>query len=212
MISIIHPSRSRPKKSFDTIKRWIQRAGTDDLEVIVSLDLDDPMLNEYARLYEQLPFAHTKVIMDNNNAVKAINRAARIAQGNTLIVVSDDTDCCANWATKIIKYTEHKTDWVLKVQDGIQPKMITQPILDRVYFQRDGFIYNPAYDHAWADREFTEVAHRRKRVITKNMMFRHLHYSVLKNKKRDEQYARTDATFDSGKKIFLERQKMNFGL
>lgn len=212
MISIIHPSRGRPQKSLDTIKRWILRAGTNDLEVLISLDVEDPMIGEYWRLYEQLPFAHTKIINENKNAVEAINCAARISLGNILIVVSDDVDCPPNWATKIIKYTEHKSDWVLKVQDGIQPKMITQPVLDRVYYQRDGFIYNPAYDHAWADREFTEVAHRRKRVITKNIMFRHLHYSVLKNKKRDEQYARTDATFDSGKKIFLERQKMNFEL
>lgn len=212
MISILHPSRSRPQKSFDTVNRWIQKAGTTDLEVIISLDKHDSHLGNYYALYDKISNQVLIYVGDNKNAVEAINAAARIAKGNIIIVVSDDTDCCPNWANKIIKYTEHKSDWVMKVQDGIQPKIITMPIMDRVYYQRDGFIYNPAYSHAWSDREFTEVAHRRKIVITKNIMFKHLHYSVLKNKKRDEQYARTDATFESGKKIFIQRQKMNFGL
>ncbi|HEY3429632.1 MAG TPA: hypothetical protein VGK39_03075, partial [Cyclobacteriaceae bacterium] len=110
-----------------------------------------------------------------------------------------------------LKCVEGKTDFVLKVRDGIQPKMITMPIFDHVYFQRDGYVYNPAYDHCWADREFTEVAHRRKRVIIKNLLFRHLHYSALK-KKPDAQYQRTDATFNRGKEIYRQREKINFGL
>lgn len=207
MISLLCPSRGRPQKSFDTIKRWILRAGTNDVEVIVSLDDDDPQIITYQNLYLNASFTLTLMINGNKNAVEAINRAARISEGNILIVVSDDVDCPVNWATKIIKYTQHKFDWVLKVQDGIQPRIITQPILDRAYYQRDGFIYDPIFSHAWSDRWFTELAHKRKRVITKNIMFRHLHYSVLKNKKRDEQYARTDATFDEGKKIYQELMK-----
>lgn len=207
MISIIHPSRSRPQKSFDTIKRWILRAGTADLDIILSIDRDDKTLPEYYNVYEKLNFPFLWLDEPNKNTVEAINGAAREARGNIMIVVSDDTDCPPNWATKIIKYTQHKSDWVLKVQDGIQPRIITQPILDRVYYQRDGFIYDPRFSHAWSDRWFTELAHKRKRVITKNIMFRHLHYSVLKNKKRDEQYARTDATFDEGKKIYQELMK-----
>lgn len=214
MISILHPSRGRPQKSFETISKWILKAGIKDFEIIVSLDNDDPCLTEYERLYVVVGLNHPNTLMVNHNksAIEAINRAARIAQGNIFVVVSDDTDCPAQWAVRILRYTEGKTDWVLKVRDGIQPTMITQPILDRVYFQRDGYIYNPAYNHAWADREFTDVAHKRGRVITKNITFKHLHYSVLKNKKRDEQYARTDATFDSGKRIYQERKKINFGL
>lgn len=214
--SILHPSRSRPQKSFETIKKWILKAGLpkNELEIIVSVDTDDPQLSIYRHYYWDIciDFPFTFLVHDNRGAVEAINRAARIAQGRILIVVSDDTDPAVRWGERLLKLTEGKTDFVLKVRDGIQPKMITMPILDRTYFQRDGFIFNPVYDHCWADREFTEVAHKRKRVITKNIMFRHLHYSVLKNKKRDEQYARTDATFNKGKKIFLERQKINFGL
>lgn len=212
-ISLIHPSRSRPQKSFSTITSWLNRcANPSGVEFLISLDADDSTLDEYKNLYGGLICNKLIIILNNKSAVEAINAAAKVSTARILMVVSDDTACPTSWDRKIIKYTEHKSDFVLKVQDGIQPRIITAPIMDRVYYQRDGFIYNPAYDHCFADREFTEVANKRKRVITKNIMFRHLHYSVLKNKKRDDQYARTDATFESGKKIFLQRQKMNFGL
>lgn len=201
MISILHPSRSRPKQSFETISKWIQKAGMSDFEIILSVDSDDSQLGMYYELYSNLQHAFTLLEIDNKSTVEAVNAAARIAQGNIMIVVSDDTDCPPSWATKILRYTEGKSDFVLKVKDGIQPKMITMPILDRKYFQRDGHIYNPAFKHAWADRFFTELAYKRKRVFEKNIMFRHLHYSVLK-KKPDEQYRRTDATFNEGKKIY----------
>lgn len=202
MISLIHPSRGRPQQSFETINKWILKAGISDFEIILNLDEDDPTLPDYFNFYEHLyRREHTKLILPNKNAVEAINRAARIAKGNIFIVVSDDSDCPQRWATRILKYTEGKTDFVLKVRDGIQPRMITQPILDRVYYQRDGYIYHPDFSHAWADRYFTEVAHKRGRVITKNILFRHLHYSVLK-KKPDPQYQRTDATFNEGKEIY----------
>lgn len=205
MISILHPSRGRPKQSFETISKWILKAGMSDFEIILSLDEDDSTLPDYFNFYDChfKTFAHSKLILPNKSTVEAVNAAARIAQGNILIVVSDDTDCPPSWATKILRYTEGKSDFVLKVKDGIQPKMITMPIVDRVYFQRDGHIYNPAFKHAWADRFFTELAYKRKRVIEKNIMFRHLHYSVLK-KKPDEQYRRTDATFNEGKRIYNE--------
>lgn len=203
MFSLIHPSRSRPQKSFETIQKWILKAGMKGFEIIVSLDSDDPELPQYKHYYLDIciDFPFRVVIHPNKNAVQAINGAALLAKGNILIVVSDDSDCPARWATRILKYTEGKTDFVLKVRDGIQPKMITMPILDRAYYQRDGYIYHPEFSHCWADRFFTEVAHKRKRVIEKNITFRHMHYSVLK-KKPDAQYQKTDATFDEGKLIY----------
>jgi hypothetical protein len=208
MISILHPSRGRPQKSFDTISKWIRKAGV-ELEVILSLDVTDPELTKYYQLYKETnAFILT---LDNKNAVEAINNAAKIAKGNIFIVVSDDSDCCSAWGIKILKATEGKSDFVLKVRDGIQPTLITMPILDRQYFQRDGFIYHPKFDHAFADRLFSELAYKRKRVITKNDLFKHLHYSILKDKTRDAQYERTDATFESGRAIYKELKK-EYGL
>lgn len=209
MISIIAPSRGRPQQSFETTNKWILKAGMKDLEVIVSVDKSDPLFYHYTNAYEHSGFM--VCVNETDNSVGAINLAASLSHGNILIVVSDDQEPASSWATKILRYTEGRQDWVLKVQDGIQPKIITQPIMDRIYYQRDGYIYYPGYEHLFCDREFTDVAHLRKRVITKNLRFLHRHYSVLK-KQPDEQYKRSNLTYEQGKKLYLERKKINFGL
>ena len=212
MISIIHPSRGRSRQSFETISKWILKAGADDFEVLVGVEWED--YEEYVKVYfpnsGQSCNPPPDKIRDKisicpghyGSAVAAINSVARMhAKGRIFIVVSDDTEPCVRWASRIEKYTAGLTDFVLKTRDGIQPKMINMPILDRAYYQRDGYIYHPEFSHCWADRYFTEIAHKRGRVITKNIMFRHLHYSALK-KKPDAQYQRTDATFNQGKIIY----------
>lgn len=209
LISILHPSRSRPKQSYETISKWILKAGIKDFEILVAVEYDE--WDTYVNHYSSTQFPIKMCPGDYGTAVNAINSLSRITQGNIMIVVSDDTDAPLNWAARILKYTEGKRDFVMKVRDGIQPKMITQPILDRVYFQRDGWIYHPRFKHCFADQFFTDLAHKRKRVITKNILFKHNHYSVSKSKKRDAQYERTDATFNEGREIYKELKK-EYGL
>jgi glycosyltransferase involved in cell wall biosynthesis len=209
--SLIHPSRSRPLKSHNTISKWLTRCvDNTSIEVIVSLDTDDPDSSEYDKLYK---FQQIKVIVnDNRSAVDAVNKAALISKGDILIVVSDDSDCPPMWDDVILKATEGKKDWVLKVNCGIQKRIITMPIMDRAYFKRDMRIYNPIFKHSFSDTTLTEMAHIRGRVIVRNdIMFRHLHYSVM-GEQPDALYLRNDATHDEGRKIFQELQKRNFDL
>lgn len=208
MISIIHPSRGRPKQSFENMKLWIQRADSSDIEIILSLDEDDPDLPDYHNFYEHLYGAPplTKLILPNKSSVEAINNAAKIAKGNIFIVVADDQRCPINWYRRIIKYTEGHSDFVLKVKDGFQDRIITMPILDRVYFNRDGYIYHPRFQHLFCDTYFTDVAFKRKRVISKNITFPHLQYSILKTEP-DATYKKNNQTYESGKKTYLELRK-----
>lgn len=211
MISLIHASRSRPKQSFETMKRWIQRAAYKDFEIIVSVDSDDQTISQYHDIYKSLPHDFTWLDAPNKSSVEAINRAARIAQGNILIVVSDDQDCPINWLNKIMKYTENKGDFVLHVKDGFQKNLITMPIMDRAYYNRLGYIYYPGYDHLFSDREFTDVAYKLKKVIIKNITFLHKQYSII-GAEPDLLNHRNNATYEAGKKLYLERKKINFGL
>ena len=91
MISLIHPSRGRPRKSFETINKW-HRYHNLPYELIVSIDVDDPQRLEYAKLFWDYQGA---IILQGKNlsAVDAINNGARAATGDILIVVSDDTEC-----------------------------------------------------------------------------------------------------------------------
>jgi hypothetical protein len=202
--SIIHPSRSRPDKSAKTIDTWILYADGDP-EVILSLDEDDPYKNTYRTAYTEM------IVLNNKSSVEAINNAAKIAKGEILIVVSDDTDCFPGWDTAILKEVQGKTDWILKTQDGIQKWIITFPVIHRDYYNRFGYIYHPSYKHLFCDTELTCVADITGRKITSNLLFPHNHYSIGKSS-IDDVYRKNDATNAEGERIFLERYRRNFDL
>ena len=204
MISIIHPSRSRPEKSWKTCQEWMSKAHC-DVELIISLDSDDPRLKEY-----KFP-ADIVIVNHNRSAVDAINNAAKIANGDILIVVSDDTECFYGWGKAIEKLTVGKTDWVIKTQDGIQPWLITMPIMDRIYYDRFGYIYHPDYTHCFCDTELTLVADLLQRKIESNYSFPHAHHSIGRAEK-DYVSERADSTFESGKKVFIGRRSNLFGI
>lgn len=212
LISLIHPSRSRPQKSKDTCLKWLTRAAC-DVELIVSIDDNDPSRRQYYDAYSQLDPFRIKVISNpNRSAVDAVNNAAKESKGDILIVVSDDSDCHTNWGPLILSATEGKKDFVLKTYDGIQDWIITMPVLDREYYNRFGYIYQPEYLHMFCDTEFTHVADITNKVIwRKDIIFPHLHYSVTKAR-RDEISEKADQTQRHGMNIYLRRFRESFGL
>lgn len=203
-ISLIHPSRQRPKMALDTANHWLDNS-EDDFEYILSLDNDD--LSPYNN-----PFDDSLTIRNNNKyAVDAINNAAKVATGDILIVISDDFQCPVHWDDQIKEATEGKSDWIAKTFDGIQKWIITLPIMDRAYYNRFGYIYYPEYLHMFCDTELTCVADLTGRKINLDIPFTHNHYSTGKTV-RDEVSIRADATWDQGEKLFVERAKRNFDL
>lgn len=210
--SILHPSRSRPEKSFSTIQFWKeQSSGTNDIETIVSIDKSDELGIKYYGAYEKFnhPIHRVRFIEnDNRSAVDAINNAAKVATGDIFIVVSDDTSCPNNWDTDILKEVEGKTDWILKTQDGIQDYIITMTLMDRVYYDRFGYIYHPGYSHLFADTYMTCVADINGRKLTSNLLFSHKHYSNSGGKEGpDELHKRNDATWAQGEELFIKLMK-----
>lgn len=206
MISLLHPTRSRPEKSKQTTSKWLADAGQ-NVELIVSIDEGDPLKSTYHGLYPT-----NCIINHNRSAIDAINNAAKIASGDILIVVSDDSDCPRNWVEKVMRSINGRRDFILKVNDGIQRWVITMPIMDRAYYNRFGYIYYPEYKHMFADTELTHIADLTKRTITRNdIIFPHKHYSVTKQAKDNVSLA-ADSTWDQGKQLYLNRVKECFGL
>lgn len=211
MISLIHATRGRPQKSFDTIRKWMMNAGMPGVELIVSTDQDDPTLQQYIDGYQNLRFPFTFLNLPNKSSVQAINAAAKVSRETIIMSVSDDQEPSAQWAVRLLHYTKDRADFVMKTKDGIQPIMITLPIMDRKYYERDGYIYYPGYQHLFADQELTDVAHIRKKVLTKNIYFGHRHYSRT-GAAADETYRKNEATYQQGKQLYLQRKKIKFGL
>lgn len=204
MISIIHPSRGRPEQALKTAQKWIELAGC-PIEWWLSLDEDD------RDHYENIPDNTLFLVNKNRSAIDAINNAAIVSRGDILIQIADDFDCPPDWGKQIIETTKGKTDWILKTPDGIQPWIITLPIMDRAYYNRFGYIYHPGYRHMFCDTEMSCVADLTGRRITANIPFKHNHYSVG-GAVKDAISERADKTWEQGEKLFLSRYRQNFGL
>lgn len=213
-ISIIHPTRNRPKEAYETAMKWYNNADN-SYQYILSLDNDDYMLHDYLKLFEL--FQDNKIIKamgctyDNKSAIEAINRGAKQAKCDILIVVSDDTDCPEHWDTLLLEQLKGKSDFCAKVDDGLQPTLVTMPIMDRIYYERYGYIYNPAYQHMFVDQELTAVAIMTGKYIKLPLLFPHNHYSTGKTQK-DALNSRNDATWQQGERLFNERLKTNFDI
>lgn len=204
MISIIAPSRGRPEKSEITMTKWCYLA-TDakNFQFVVSVDANDPKLSKYKEIYGD----YALLISKNRSCVDAINNAAEWrARGDIFVVVSDDTDCFAGWDTALLKELEGKSDYVLKTDDGIQDYIVTMTVCDRVYFEREGYIYHPDFDHQFADTYLTCKADIRGKLIRSKLKFPHLHYSTQKEQP-DALHKRNDATWKQGEELFIKLMK-----
>lgn len=213
--SLLHPSRARYHKSINTVGKWIEKSIKRDFEVIISIDESDPYKEQYRRQYTTGRFDNPNVrliVNSNRSAVEAINNAAKVSEGEILIVVSDDTDAIHGWDKIISEAIGTHKDFVLKVYDGIQDWIVTMPIMDRAYYERFGYVYHPDYKHMFCDTHLTHVADALQRLIIRNdIVIPHLHHSLNKSPK-DELTKRIENTFNEGKSVYLRLLRQNFQL
>lgn len=206
IISLIHPSRGRAQRAHEVATKWISSAGV-DVEYILSVDIDDPQLKEYDKLFKD----HIILTGQNRSAIDAINSAASISTGRILVVMSDDFDCPHYWGHDLKMRTDGLMNWIAKTPDGIQKWIITLPIMDRIYYENLGYIYYPEYKHMFCDTEMSCVADLLQKRIELKLEFTHNHYSTGKTQK-DAINERADKTWEQGENLFIERYKNNFGL
>jgi hypothetical protein len=209
MISLIHPSRSRPKKSFDNAIEWIFKSGV-SVELIVSLDSDDPKLFEYFALYE----GYEPITNPNTCVVEAANHAAKAATGDILIYLSDDFKCPDNWGVLIEEQFKNVTEpLLLQVDDKLQKlgkDVLTIPIMNRQLYERLGYIFHPAYKSMWCDVDlYHTVRNINALKLCPELVFPHEHYCNGKAE-NDETYRRSANNWNQGLAVYKERQRANF--
>ncbi len=208
-ISLLHPSRGRAEIAHRVFELWTQNAsGQNEIEHVLSIDLSDEQIRMYAVLFQD-----SKIIeSDNSNLVEAVNAGAKICNGDLIILISDDFVCPKNWDLLLLDAVKGKQDFVLKTFDGIQKWIVTLPIMDRIYYENQGYIYFPEYQHMFCDTDMTHKASLDGKLIVRNdLVFTHNHYSIGKSEK-DCINTKADLTWQQGEKVYLERVKNNFGL
>ena len=224
-IKIIHPTRNRKEQAFKTASKWLEKSDRPGLiDYYFSVDTDD--IDKWYSIVKIMPkplvsnYIQDLFVLknDNKSAIEAINYAAwyidqyaDTAEKYLLIVVSDDTDAPEHWDTLLLKELEGKSDFVAKVNDGLQHTLVTMPIMDRIYYERYGYLYHPDYKHMFCDQELTAVAIMTGKYIKLPLTFHHLHYTTGKSP-YDEINRRNDATWAQGEALFNERLKTNFDI
>jgi len=208
MITLIHPSRGRAQKSFETSSEWISKAGV-ETELIVSCDSDDPALRDYSVLYEQ------KIIINQNTCVvEATNHAAKLAKFDVMVYLSDDFRCFDNWGVEVMKHFEGVTKPLLiKVDDKLQAftkDVLTIPIMNKALYNELGYFFHPAYKSMFCDQDLYYTVKNMGAIKgCPELIFEHHHY-VNGKAKKDETYERSTGNWNQGKNLYSQRLAQNF--
>jgi len=212
LISLIHPSRGRAKKSFDTTQKWIEKAGC-EVQLILSLDFSDNY-NKYFEQYSNSLFEHKVLVNENSSVVEATNQAALKSVGDILIYLSDDFDCPSNWGLSVLKEFEGEDRPLLvKVDDCLQKfevPVLTIPMMNRALYERLGYFWHGDYKSMFVDEDLYWTARKLNALkFAPHLKFEHQHVSVGKAQD-DETYRNSAKNWDQGKALFAKRKAAGF--
>lgn len=218
-----YTSRSRPKKFIEGLKSIIDNLDKPDkTKVLVTLDNNDPTHDEYQSLI--IPF-YDKVFIkvcsgESKNKINAINRDLNEFKGHwdILINMSDDMRFEYKGFDTVIRnhFTQHfpNGDGFIHYSDGFQHHNVcTMTIEDRMYYDRDKYIYHEDYVSLWCDCEATDIAKERGCYNYVNhseiIIFKHYH-PAWGLSEFDTQYQLTqDLTVDHKDRDTYHRRKAN---
>lgn len=210
--SLLHPSRDRVEMAGKAITEWTSRfSGENTYEYILSLDADDPALEDYRTLAEDHSVCVT--VNRNRSLVDAVNEAAALSSGNVLIAISDDFGCPVHWDLTLEDIVGEDLDVAVLVHDGVSARIMTLPIVGRTFYERHGYIYYPGYPSFLADDDLTALADREGKLVdARHIVFEHRHFTTGRSP-LDNTYRRRDTALEwlRGDRMFRRRCAADFG-
>ena len=215
-IDLIAASRERPERLAAVLRKWVYLSDNPgDIKIIISVDSDDPTVDEYSNILTELSYeakvSITLTVNHNDNTVQAINSCKKYLTGDLIFVISDDTDCFKSWDTEVKKLIKDEIDYfIIKTSDGIGNDLITMPIFSKKYLEKKDYIYYPEYKHMFCDTELTCVASIENCIIDgTHLTFKHLHYTQGYSEK-DHIDIKNQNTFYEGMEVFKKRMDILF--
>lgn len=215
-----YASRSRSDKFRRGLESIAQNSESDNYMALVTLDSDDPKLDQYISEVCLCSMNNLQVfatIGTSKNKIDAINRDLHAVQSwDILVNMSDDMVFTVKGFDNIIRSSfDGNTDLFVHFSDGYQKSNIsTMSIMGRKYFERDGYIYHPDYKSLWCDVEATEVAKLRgcyKYMGDEVNILTHLHVA-WGQAERDALYERNENMNINleDKALYLARKAQNY--
>lgn len=210
--SLIHPSRGRVAQAGAAIDEWRGAAsGVHHYEYLLSVDADDPDRDGYAALARDRDVC--LLVHHNRSIVDAVNHGARRSTGEVLVVVSDDFGCPTRWDQSIASAIGDRRNVAVLVDDGLDGRIMTLPIVDRAFYDSCGYLYFPQYISMYCDDDLTEHASQTGRLIdARHLRFPHRH-PTASGSALDDTYQRQHRplAWIEGRRVLARRRATRFG-
>lgn len=214
------PARGRKQKLFDTLGAYYeQMVNKEDFQFLISIDEDDPTLNNDEVKNMIGSYVNAKVVVGPPvGKIGAVNRDMDQASPWYIVVlISDDMMPKLKGFDMIIRKDMNTRfpdmDGVLWYNDGHQGnKLNTLCILGKKYYDRFGWIYYDGYKSLYADNDFMEVSKRLGKVHYNSLcIIEHQHWAWGYGE-MDELYQKNETFIQEDHDLFQKRMAENFGL
>lgn len=220
LYSVLHTS-ARPNKWKEIYDAWIGAAAhPETVEYVLCIDarwgFDGPS-DKFKKVHgirEQ-----DKVVFNFRRKcyVDGVNTAATTSTGLVLIVNADDQYPCANWDEELARVLPPSPDFVIRVSTGtpteVERHLMVMPIMSRPRYDRQGYVFYPAYESMYADQDFCEAAEADGVVVeARHLMFPHKHW-INNQRGADEVDAAQNRgeAYRLGESVLTERRLNRFG-
>jgi hypothetical protein len=212
-------TRSRPHQFFKNLDTFYQKLSHKiPYRFVINCDLDDETMNNPTVIKRLKGYPNLAFNFDaNRSKVEACNRNIDQYDFDILLSVHDDMQALVKGFDEIIFNTmqEHFPDFdgVLNFNDGfVGGQCNTLPVIGRGFYDRFGYIYNPAYKALVCNVELTNVSKMlRKEVVIDEVIIRHNH-PAWNAGRHDDLYTRSEAHHADDVAVFLQRRERNFDL
>ena len=211
-IKLIHPSRGRPDLADKAAKIWLDNAkNKKNIIEILSLDKDDPELNNYNRFADN----RMTIVNDNQGMVQATNRAIpHITPNDIVITLYDDFEPPLHWDVLIEKLLKNHEGHAVFVDCDNSAGIQTIQIACGKLFLKWGYVLYPKYFSMYSDNDYTMKAILEGVAIDAKfaIRFAHKHPLITGDGEMDETYTRSNDQkhYNDGQKIFEMRKEMKF--
>jgi len=210
------PSRQRPDKCLEVLKKYIDFADSKNT-IIVSVDEDDPTLPQYIEKLKDLDIILK--VGNSRTKIQAINcDIPDPSEFDILLLASDDMIPIQRGYDTIIRDKMQQyfpdTDGVLFFNDGTVNYILnTLVCCGSKYYQRFNYIYYPEYKSFFCDNEFMDTANSLGRqVYFPNPIIKHEHPVYNKKIKSDTLYITNKKYWKHDEELYKNRRNAVFDI
>ena len=218
-------SRERPEQLLKTVNAYLELANNPvAMTWLFTLDEDDirsgpVIIPKIIDLFDQKGLMTGLIkfrIGDSKNKIDAINRdvSGHDSPWDILLNISDDQHpIVKGYDDKIRNAMPDDLDASLWFFDGAQPRLNTQEIVGRNYYNRFGYIYHPDYKSLFCDNEAHDVAVKLgKQIKSEECIIKHFHPACVPGIKSDELYKKNEGFWHQDQNVYESRKRQNFDL